>query len=84
MLQTDKKEISACKKSVTDKRKIFQASKQKRTENNSENITGSERLKQLQERDLDSIKNNLENIDGKISSIHQRVETLEQKFINIR
>ena len=84
MLETDKKDISACKKSVTDKRKIFQASKQKRTENNSQNITGSERLKQLQERDIKSIQNNLENIDGKISLIQQRVETLEKKFISIR
>ena len=84
MLETDKKERPVCNKSVTDKRKIFRASKQKRTENNSENITGSERLKQLQERDIESIQNNLENIDGKISSIQQRVETLEEKFISIR
>ena len=85
MLETDKKDRSACcNKSVTDKRKIFQASKQKRAEDNSEKIIGSERLKQLQERDIDSILNNLENIDGRISSIQQRLETLERKFIDIR
>ena len=82
MLEIDKK--PACNKSVTDKRKIFRASKQKRTENNPENITGSERLKQLQERDIESVQDNLKNIDGKISSMQQRVETLEKKFISIR
>ena len=84
MLETDKNDRPACNKSVTDKRKIFQASKQKRTERNSENITGSERLIQLQEEDIERIKNNFENIDGKISSIQQRMGTLEKKFINIR
>ena len=84
MLETDKNDRPACNKSVTDKRKIFQASKQKRTERNSENITGSERLIQLQEKDIERIKNNFENIDGKISSIQQRMGTLEKKFINIR
>ena len=86
MLETDKKDSrSACHKSVTDKRKIFQASKQKGTENNSENlIIGSERLKQLQDRDIETIQINLESISGKISSIQQRMETLEKKFINIR
>ena len=85
MLETDKKDRPACNKSVTDKRKIFQASKQKGTENNSENlIIGSERLKQLQDRDIETIQINLESISGKISSIQQRMETLEKKFINIR
>ena len=84
MLETDKNDRPACNKSVTDKRKIFQASKQKRTERNSENITGSERLIQLQEEDIERIKNNFDSIDGKISSIQQRVGTLEKKFINIR
>ena len=84
MLETDKKERPVCNKSVTDKRKIFQASKQKRTERNSENITGSERLIQLQEKDIERIKNNFDSIDGKISSIQQRVGTLEKKFIDIR
>lgn len=84
MLETDKNDRPACNKSVTDKRKIFQASKQKRTERNSENITGSERLIQLQEKDIERIKNNFDSIDGKISSIQQRVGTLEKKFINIR
>ena len=84
MLETDKNDRPACNKSVTDKRKIFQASKQKRTERNSENITGSERLIQLQEEDIERIKNNFDSIDGKISSIQQRMGTLEKKFINIR
>ena len=84
MLETDKKDRSACNKTVTDKRKLFQASKQKRAEDNSEKITGSERLKQLQERDIESVQDNLKNIDGKISSMQQRVETLEKKFISIR
>ena len=84
MLETDKNDRPACNKSVTDKRKIFQASKQKRTERNSENITGSERLIQLQEKDIERIKNNFDSIDGKISSIQQRMGTLEKKFINIR
>ena len=84
MLETDKNDRPACNKSVTDKRKIFQASKQKRTERNSENITGSERLIQLQEKDIERIKNNFDSIDGKMSSIQQRVGTLEKKFINIR
>ena len=84
MLETDKNDRPACNKSVTDKRKIFQASKQKRTERNSENITGSERLIQLQEKDIERIKNNFDSIDGKISSIQQRVGTLEKKYINIR
>ena len=84
MLETDKNDRPACNKSVTDKRKIFQASKQKRTERNSENITGSERLIQLQEKDIERIKNNFDSIDGKMSSIQQRVGTLEKKFIDIR
>ena len=79
MFETDTKDRSAC-----NKRKIFHASKQKRAENKSENIIGSEILKQLQERDIDSILNNLENIDGRISSIQQGLETLERKFIDIR
>ena len=74
-------------KSVTDRREIFKASKQTRIEIKSVNIEtsgGSERIKQLQERDIASIQNNIESIGIKILSIQQRMDSLDKMFYNIR
>ena len=71
-------------KSVNDKRKIFKESKQNKIEPKSENISGLERLKQLQERDIAYIEKNLEIIGDNISSIQQRMDCLDRMFGNIR
>ena len=72
--------------SVDDKRRIFKESKQKKIELRSENIstTGLERLKQLQERDIAYIENNLERIGDNILSIQQRMDSLDRMFVKIR
>ena len=73
-------------KSVDDKRRIFKESKQNKIESKSENIStpGLERLKQLQERDIAYIENNLERIGDNIRSIQQRMDSLDRMFGNIR
>lgn len=73
-------------KCVTDKRKIFRASKQNKIEEKSEDIgiSGPERLKQLQERDITSIRSNLDSIACHITSIQLRVDNLDRMCRNIR
>ena len=72
--------------SLDDKRRTFKESKQKKIDLRSENIStpGLERLKQLQERDIAYIENNLERIGDNILSIQQRMDSLDRMFVKIR